>query len=405
MNTIKYIQSKNFDGIKDIAELRSDFYKKRITVSYDPECVDGKRRVIFSCSKTIKTQTFDDVCLECNGLILEAPEWKPLCIPIPSSKNNVNTTKLNGYLKNDLYNIYQIEDGTIINLYYYNNKWTISTSRGLDMNNVKFNSLTYGDLLKDCLSKKEISDQEFYDSLDKKKCYTFGFKHPDIHPFWEGKEEPVYKIWFVRSIDLDNLEVNDKPPLNKIGVQKKINIGVTNMNFIYKKLKTAYENFVEHKNVNYGYILADKNVNTLGDDSMIILESSLLNSIRNLWYNGSYIKFSQTHKFERINTILLNSFLDDTRTDKFLKLFPQYSKEFENLSDLEKSVVLKVYDDIKNDNKDPKSLHYPLINLVNNTITVSTHDNPCRKIKDIIHNNDNIHVYYNLIYNQPTNTC
>ncbi len=399
MNTIEYIQDKKFTGLDDIKELRAYFYKKRITVSYEPEILDNKRRVIFSCSKTIKTQVFDDICLDCNGLILEAPEWKPLCIPIPTSKNNLNTTKINGYIKANKYDIYQIEDGTIVNLYFYGDKWTISTSRGYDMNDVKFNSLTYNELLKECLDKSNVSPQDFYNTLDKNKCYTFGFKHPDIHPFWEGKES-VYKVWFIRSVNLTDLIVYSNTPLDSIPQQKKVNVGVKNMNFIYKKLKNAYDNYVENGHVNYGYILADKNVNTLGDDSMIILESSLLQNIRNLWYNGAYIKFSQTHNFDRIKTILLHAYLDDNRTEKFLTLFPQYSNEFVEFSKLESNIVAKVYEEIKNGSENIGSPYSPLVKSVNSIITVQTHENPCKKIKDIIHSNEYIQYYYNLIYLQ-----
>ena len=403
MNTIKYLKDKKFTGLDDIKEVRSELYKKRITVSYEPNIRDGKRRVIFSCSKTIKTQTFDEICLDCNGLILEAPEWKPLCIPLPSSKNNINTTKINGYIKQDKYDFYQIEDGTIINLYFYENKWIIATSRGYDMNSVKFNSLSYQELLEDCIIKSNISLQEFYNSLDQNRCYTFGFKHPDIHPFWAGKD-PICKVWFIRSVTLNNLgtletiSVDNTPPLENIPAQKKITLGVKNMNFIYKKLKNAYENYTKTGHVNYGYILADKNVNTLGDDSMIILESTLMNTIRNLWYNGAYIKFSETHKFDRINLILLHAFLDDNRSEKFLTLFPQYSEAFIQFSKIENDIVSKIYEEIKNNSDNKSSLLYPMIQSINSILTVTLHENPCKKIKDIIHSNEYIQHYYNIIY-------
>ncbi len=418
MQTLSFIEEKKFNGFDDIKELVKEFYKKKITVSYDQITAETiKRRIIFTCSKKVRNYTFDNIALECNGLILETsrgpvPEWKLVMMPLLSPKTDVNTRKINDWLSENLFEVYAMEDGTTINLYYYNEKWVISTARGIEMNNIKFNTLTYQSLLEECILQYVNEVSEFYSALNKNFCYTFGFKHPDMHPFKEDGND-VYKFWSIQQVDISSIispENKLSPQREKIlslPIQKKFSFKTKNMHSLYKRLKSAYDDYIDGKHLNYGYILVSKNPSITLEYSVIMLESTLMKSIRNLWYNGSYVECCKIRNYDRINIILLNSYLDDSRHDVFLELFPQYAEEFNKLEQYEDSMVNTIFKLIKDPNDEKKNAHadilLPLVNEVKNTLTIDMHDKPIQKIRDIIHSNIYINIYYMICYPSTNN--
>jgi len=405
MNTVNYLKEKNYNGINDIKLIVKDFHKKKITVSYENETKEEKRRVIFTCSKSLRNYTFDILCSECNGLILEASTegWNILVMPILSPKSNINTNKINNWLAEDLYNIYAMEDGTVINLYYYENEWVISTARGIYMNKVKFNTLTYQEMLEECV-EKVYDVKTFYKNLDTSSCYTIGFKHPDLHPFQEGSKTPIYKIWSIQSIDVKSLtKPMRKPIMEKFPVQRKYQFKTKNMHNLYKRLSSALQDYLEGKRPNYGYIMVSKNPNITHEFSIIMLESFLMSTIRNLWYNSAYIEFSKAKEYTKQNVILLNSFLDDNRTNTFTALFPKYISEFNIYKKNEDKLIEDIYDNIKNNtNESLNIVVQSLLEEVKNTINIELHDNPLQKIKDIIHNTKYFDHYYKYLFNNAS---
>lgn len=414
LSTIEFITSRGFNGIDDIKDIQSAFFKKKITVSYDLDLKNNKCRMIFSSSKTLRGESFDDVCRECNGLILEASNdgWKPLVIPINSPKSDLVTKKVNDWLNKQCYSVYAIEDGTIINLYYYNDEWIFSTARGIHMNNVSFNKKTYKEMFETCVVKNQvnpISVDDFYNILDKNSCYTFGFKHPDSHPFFEGKSKPIYKVWYVQQANLTSLEVKRENPFEKntvvIPSQKVYNFRSKRMDNIYKNLASAYDEFIRYKSINYGYILISRYPEITGDYTCIMLESSLLREIRNIWYNGTYIKASKIKSLNRESIIYLGSFLNHKRLQIFTQLFPNCFESIDFMIKKENEMIAKIIKHI-NSNKeldsDEKSNDIGIVsifaNKVKSVLTISLYENPEVKVREIIRIPENFDLYYKFIY-------
>lgn len=449
MNIIQYLKENNYNGLNDHAAIRSDFILKGINCSYESELDnDGvtrvNRRYIFSNARRNRKIKIDNLCVEANGLILEAPTWKPLVLPPYTPKSNIDTKLTNKLLKAGMYDIYQIEDGTIINLYYYepDQKWVIATSKGIDVNDCIFNKFTYMEILSECFYNLNINESEFYNNLDKSACYTLGFKHPDMHPFNEGIStsfnKMIYKIWFVQMTVLDHVKCEIKQitrsPWRFIPGHKRIS-NVNTVSSLFNRLKNAYDNFADNNIINYGYMLVAKNSDDFVDFidyNVILLESSLMNSIRNLWYDASYVKFSKKNDYDRVQTILLNSFLDNARIEAFTILFPQYKDELDRLSKIEKQLIDKVYDTItvgptiediiKDEDEDKEVIVSPkakpiidfnqtdddiiyefdhavidiLCKKVTDNITISEIERPQNKIREVIHNNSNIDLFYKI---------
>lgn len=415
MNIIKYLQDNNFNGISDHAEISSDFIRKGITVSYETMLdasgnIREKRRYIFTNSRRNRKFLMNKLCSEANGLILESPGWRPLAVSTLTPKTNVDTTITTQLLKEKKYDIFQMEDGTIINLYYYNltDKWVISTARGIEVNECVFNTLDYNNIVDQCLVEMGLVPKEFYDNLDKSINYTIGFKHPDMHPFQENTKGPIYKIWFVQmaKINIDTMEIitNNSSPWPQIPNHTHVKFNVNSISILFGKLKSAYDNFADENIVNYGFLLVAKNPEDFVDKvdySVLLLESSLMNLIRHLWYDSGYQKILKDKLYNRINMILLNSFLDDNRMEPFSILFPQYRSRMEDMSAIETSVVNTIFSSLsgikKSDEINPlDGMISILCSQVTSILTVGTHQNPKQKIRDIIHNTSNIDYYYTL---------
>lgn len=408
MNTLQYLNESKFTGLDDILDLKKDMFKRRITISYENSLKDGKRRIIFTGSKSLRIAGFDQMCMECNGLILEASNngWRMLCIPVFSPKSNITSKTVNTWLYNKVYDIYAIDDGTIVNLYYHNAHWVISTSRGIDMNNMVFNTISYQNMLEECIKKYTPLDK-FYNSLDKKYCYTFGFKHPDMHPFSEGPTKK-FKLWSVQQVCISDLTFF-KNPVSGIPTQKKLEYDIKNIHQLYKKLSAAYDAYVNGKLPNYGYMLVSNDTYITADHSILLLESSLLKTIRALWYNSSYTKFSKSKNMDRIKIIILSSYLDDENANKFITLFPQYAPEFKNIDSVECELIQNIYKNIVHNanvisagtSRVMNDVSLVLTNKVVNTMDVKLHEKPLQKIRDIIHIVGNIEYYY-AIWNDAT---
>jgi hypothetical protein len=158
---IEYLHENKFNGIEDINKIKKELYKKNVTVSYDKEVYSGTRRVIFTHAKTSRNKTQEDFMEECNGLILQAPTWNPLCIPLPSPKTNYKPSLVNQLLDKQDYKIFKMNDGTTINMYHYNDKWVLSSTHGIEINNLSFTNLNYQTILQECLAKVGLEYEEF----------------------------------------------------------------------------------------------------------------------------------------------------------------------------------------------------------------------------------------------------
>lgn len=435
MNIIKYLQDNDFNGLQDHLIIKDNLYKKDIIVSYESIVTNGHRRFIFTSSNRSRKTFINDLCAEANGLILEAPEWKVLVMPTLSPKTNTDSNLLNSLILGQKYDIYYVEDGTIINLYYYEpaNKWIMSSAKGIDIGSNIFNKLSYSQMFDECLEKAGIAPNEFYESLNSNYSYTFGFKHDDIHPFQEGKGEKIYKIWFIAQHQLNG----DTAPYlfnnDKISGHTPIDFPVKSVGMLFTKLKRSFDDFINYKKVNYGFLLVAREPLSQRDYSVILLESNLMNSIRRLWYDNSYVKFSKVKSFNRVSTILLNSFLDNNRMESFNILFPQYREELKVLNEIESDLTEKIYKSLtttpptpttpttptptEKDGieqplpnvpllgaavvpKEPASVEDDIIsvlcNKVSNLLTIESHDRPMQKVRDILHSPTNIEYYYSL---------
>lgn len=316
---------------------RFELYKNGVKTSYNDKVA------IFSNLQS-QNMTNNYFLRECNGLVLELDTWKPLVVPPRKLKTRINTEKSNAFLHKKFYDIYEAEDGSCFNLYYYDNKWVISTTRGHNMNDVKWekDDKTWQEAIEECLRETVgMTWEEFTKQLDPLKCYSFGMKNPTIHKFWEGRNEPLYKLWFIQSICTDPtseqyLWSDDQSPIAVIPGQKCLSEKVNELRELYKKASSALDNFLKNGTVCYGFILRSVNTSETGADSDLLVESSLLKAIRNIWYNNNLNNACVSNGWNKELAITLNAYLgrSDNSLMHFPKLFPEYKSYFQQYDTL-----------------------------------------------------------------------
>ncbi len=322
---------------------RRELYRLGIKTSYNDKVM------IFSTLHTIKNQMNNAYVQECNGLVLEQKTWKPLVVPPRRLRFNIDTDISNRFLHQGIYHIYKVEDGTCFNMYYYDGRWIISTAKGYDMNHTTWENGTYQDAVSDCLERLGLTWESFTDQLDKSYCYSFGFKHPMFHKFRENLSIPLYKIWFIQSVDLDSskssyLWSSDKSPIAIINNQTLLQNPIGNLRELYKSASSSVDDFLNNGNVCYGYILRSVNFELTGYHSDLFIESSLMRAIRKFWYENAIIDQCHKNKWSKEKIVTLYSFLDSENYELFQLLFPQYNATMqqyaEELNSITNNMVL-----------------------------------------------------------------
>lgn len=319
----------------DFDSARRELYKMGIKTSYSEDVV------IFSTLLTSKNSLDNPYTQECNGLILSRPDYKILVVPTRTLRFNIATETSNAFLHQGLYHVYNALDGTCFNM-YYNDKWMISTAKGHSMNDIKWDTKTYQEIIEECLTAIGYTWETFTAALDKNKCYSFGFKHSSFHKFFGGNE-PTSKLWFIQSVVTDEssdryLWASDQSPIEIIPNQERYTTVVSNLRDLYKKAGAALEDFLTNKNVCYGFILRSVNINVTKSHSDLFIESSLMRTIRQFWYENDLIDMCHKNKWNKELAITLNAFLGRSENDTFLKLFPQYQSWFDKHEILVKKI-------------------------------------------------------------------
>ena len=312
----------------DVTQARKDLYQQGIKTSYNENVM------IFSRMRSAKNSLNNLYIQECNGLVLEQGTWRPLVVPPRSLRFNINTEASNKYLHQGLYHIYRAQDGTCFNLYYYNNNWVISTSSGHTMNSVIWaQSKSYQAIVEECLDTLGLTWETFTAQLDPLNCYSFGFRHQLMHKFRENSNA-AYKLWFIQSVCLNEnseeyLWTNDASPIAIVPTQEIESTLIGNLRELYKVSSNALQDYLDNKNVCYGFILRSVNVAQTGEHSDLYIESSLMRTIRRIWYENTIIEQCHKNNWNKELAITLHSYLDMPNYELFCKLFPEYLEKMQ----------------------------------------------------------------------------
>jgi hypothetical protein len=350
MNTLEYIQEKKFTSH---AELVEDFKNYGIKVNHSPD----KKLYLLSTSKTCKySGNIDKYLSECNGLVMSAPQnetsdWKIKVVPVPTLKGSVSANKIEKFMAHELYNITEVREGTVISLYFFDGEWRMSTARGVNVTNLKWDGMTYKQYFNEVLVEKKINVTKFYNSLNKERAYTLGFKHHARHPFTYNHK---FDLWFIHctvngaistinpftqttgsastETKVDIKDASTKLPwiIPSQKLIKNIDLRTGIFRSIQDSLRLFLTDLKENRTptISFGYILRSKDPSRTKENSNIILESRLMQKIRKLYYHGDFLHFSRHLGITRKQYVIMNSFLNQNNHRGFKALFPQFKPEF-----------------------------------------------------------------------------
>ena len=374
---------------KKLSDIRSYIYTKYIKTII--EDVDSDHKRVMFISNRYKSDFTNPIVSEANGIITEYNKYenkfKILMVPI----NNFNCNKIkfktieNFYNKN-LYTVYKVYDGTIINLYYYNDKWRISTNKGYDVTDLFItHNYTYLQVFLEIIKQYPNFNINL---LDINKSYTFCLKFNEKHLF-EEIENNNYII-FLQSVNITELNNNNKLIINtneSIGFPiREIYKDIT-YNQIHYNNKQSVNNYIQYlKNKlynkqykhDYGYILTTNNQNLTQQYSNIFLESLLLKNIRNIIYDYKYlpdsIKQNNVNTFNMIILNILKCVLCNNVNiyNNYKTYFPKYTNQYDLIkkfiyNDLPSHILENYNIFIDNINN--------IINIVNDTMILSNTNN------------------------------
>lgn len=292
-----------------------------------------------------------------NGLVIQYNytndkfEFGLLACSPPGLKFRCKLRKINSNF--DKYSIYEAKDGTIFTMYWYLDSWRLSTTGGYDVTKYTWQGAkTYEEIVSHVLNHvHDMSLEEFQSKLDKNYSYTFGFKHPTFHPFMATMLES-YDMWFVCDYDRINhnlyYDIDTNHTLSFMNKQTELS-EITNVHQLIMNCKTAYEDWQkDNSKQNFGYILRS---NIRDENANVLLESSLMRNLRQLFYN---VRTDKT--CDRTDYVCLSAYLNTTISNKFLKMFPQFKDKFNKLDNMLNNIIdgliydtsLNEYTDIAN---------------------------------------------------------
>lgn len=293
--------------------------KQGVKVIYDKN-TDSARETLFN---RLMFGTFSRSCsFGFPGVILSPSQdglsFKAVSVPPSPPVTQYQSKFLHD--NSDKYSVINANDGTTVTLYYFNDKWAISTHRGFEVNSyVLVGSKTYEDIINEVL---KFYPEFSYDALDKRKCYTFGFNHSEFHPFREVKTpENAVRAWFIQSCDLDKFNASDPSYLSytdDIGLPMQEEV-IIQLKQMFQHANNAYNDYIENGTVNYGYLVRIEN-------KQYLVESSLLKNIRHIFYTNKFAQLPDT--FDKQKYIVANAFLDSEKHNTFKALFSQYRLDF-----------------------------------------------------------------------------
>lgn len=328
------------------------------------------RRVLLTSKRN--SGDFNSLLIQqCNGVVLEYPTWDVLSIPPPMFNPKFKYNQLSS--KFAKYSVFEIKDGTTVTLYWCDG-WCISSANGFQVNDYQWlGETTYLGAINE-LAAKYYPEFDFA-KLDKTLCYTIGFRHHDFHPLQTDPQ----KMWFIQSYDL--AQVNSCSP--KLVPKYDLNIGfptqvpihtsanpikwmmAENGDALSRYFTTSARRTEQSKKngmINYGFILRG-DFATHGKLSNIMLESTLLTTIRQLIYNlpkGKFATIVPAAAAERLKYTVLRAYLGQRTKYNFLNLFPQFTQEYKRYDDFFNKLCGRIFNAIIN-NTVRTSLITPLI--------------------------------------------
>lgn len=307
---------------------------------------DGSGRIMLTAQRYNSRIDFNNPIVQVSGgIIIEYGTWKILAMPPYPANPRVKLSIVDA----SEYTVREINDGTMLTLYFYQNEWHLASTNGISVGSlVWMGKKTYREVLDECLAafNAESNNAFSWDNLNKSCSYTIGFRHPEYHPF-----RPSTEVWFIQSYDTTTNVISHT---SEIGIKEQKIIEL-NMKELLNNCSNASESFMANGTVNFGYVLRHK-TKPMGRFSNIIIESSMMKLLKTFVYNDNEGRLNPrladyVGSANRLKYVAIKSYLDMNYTGLFIKLFPQY----QNIHKVVRTFIEKLASAIKKPADDPYS--------------------------------------------------
>jgi hypothetical protein len=301
MELIKFIQNNNINNYENLKSiLESETYNLKIKEDNDyPD--------LFLIHTQNNSPFNIPLVNECNGLILEKTSLKIVCytfnkcldtIDLNNIGNNININQL--YMEKSL-------EGTLVRLFYYNNKWILSTKKCIDASKSKWVSdKNFLQLFIECSDK-----YDYFNNLNTNYCYSFIIMHPENKIIVNYTHPDICHISTRDLISLNEIDIN-------IGVPKSVRTLISFSDFDCTVCNIENDNtlFCE------GYIFIDESFNR------IKIVKPFYSKIKNIWgnTNNRLYRYLELRK----DYVLLNEYLLFFSNDR--TKFIEYEDKIKNLA-------------------------------------------------------------------------
>lgn len=212
-------------------------------LSEPPYCIKMQEDDNFILLKydQINSDFSNDIVKECRGIILDKNNLKVVCFPFIKFFN-VDEPNADNIDWNSA-RVQEKIDGSIMKLWYYNEKWHLSTNGCINADNAELSFKTdkyktFSDLFWDVFDKRTL------DRLNKNYTYMFELVSPYNRVVVEYKKLDLYYIGTRDNITMEELEEN-------IGIKKPIQYKLNNEEEVKR---AASELKLDHE----GYVVVDK---------------------------------------------------------------------------------------------------------------------------------------------------
>jgi hypothetical protein len=166
---------------------------------------------------------------------------------------------------------------------------------------------------------------------------------------------------------------------NIIGIdtQKPYTRKIKTVNELFSLLQNSLNKYLNNKDALYGFLLVSRNKEITGENSNLLLESALLQKLRNVFYHSKFKKLSDTNNYERTKLIVLYNFLDYNNCDIFTRLFPQFNNYITQCKNITDYLVNSV---INFDKLTPEYTNYNQVKILHDALKVKYTFKSCETI-------------------------
>ena len=274
-----------------------------------PYCLtinENDNYAIFKYSQT-DSDFNEQICKECRGLIIDKNTLKPVALSFYKFFNYGEQFADRIYWKDC--KVQEKVDGSKMLVWYdaYENKWQISTSSQLNAYEAKVQdfNITFGQLFDKALINNNLTNNDFYNLLDKKFCYTFELVSPESRVVIPYKKADLYFIG-VRNIEtfeecntLDFMDI-----CNKIKIPKQ---------YPLNNLKACL-----HATECMGY-----------DEEGFVVVDNHFNRVK--IKSPAYVSAHHLKNNSIVNQSRILNIIENGEQEEFLTYFPEYKDYFVNI--------------------------------------------------------------------------